>query len=616
MIQLNNICLSFADQTIFDNLSLTISNNDRIGLVGRNGTGKTTLLKAIAQQGADLDDGSITVSGKSRIAYMPQEVVLKSSQSILEEALSAYKDIGPLRQRALALEPAIQEGDTEALHEYGEVMERLNELHLDHAIRHTKKVLQGLGFKKEQLDDPVTSLSVGWQMRIVLAKLLLQDADFYLFDEPTNHLDIVAKDWFLQFLKESKFGFLIVSHDRYFLDQLCRKVFELDRGQGVLYQGNYQDYEEQKEHALESLHLAFTQQQKEIKRKKQIIEKFRAKASKAKQAKSMERALDKLELIELPPSPKSVNFRFAETQRAGRIVLEVQNVSFAFGEKEIFKNVTFQIERGQKVALVAANGVGKTTLFNVLCGKYKPKTGTVHLGYNVESTIFEQEQHKVLDPKKTVLDEVFDNTYDKSEQQIRTFLGSFLFSKNEVIKKTKVLSGGERNKVSMVKVLLQDANFLLLDEPTNHLDIQSKEILFRALSQFDGTVLFVSHDHDFVNKLATRVLELTPDGVHSYFGNYDSYLQQKGDHEAVEANGSAPNNKEKAVSKHSELDAKKKVQKLERAVAKLESEIEKISASFADLEYGTPEFKQKQDKLTAKEVELKSALQEWESALK
>ena len=222
MIQLNNICLSFGEQKIFDNLSLTLSNSDRIGLVGRNGTGKTTLLRAVEELGKTLDGGSIVVSGKSRIAYMPQEVVLHSSQSILEEALSSYKDIGPLRQKALLLEPKVNAGDIDAVHEYGEVMERLSELHIDHAIRHTKKVLQGLGFKKKQLEDSVTTLSVGWQMRIVLAKLLLQDADFYLFDEPTNHLDIVAKDWFLNFLKDAKFGFLIVSHDRYFLDQLCK----------------------------------------------------------------------------------------------------------------------------------------------------------------------------------------------------------------------------------------------------------------------------------------------------------------------------------------------------------------------------------------------------------
>lgn len=621
MINLQNISLSFGSQKIFDGINLTIAPSDRLGLVGRNGTGKSTLLKAIAQ-GNMLDSGTILVSGTCNVAYMPQEVVLSSTQSILEEALSAYKLVGPLRQRALALEPLIAQSNAQATEEYGDIMEQLAQLQLDHAIRDTKKVLQGLGFKPGQLDDSVTTLSVGWQMRVVLAKLLLQKADFYLFDEPTNHLDIIAKDWFLEFLQKADFGFLLVSHDRYFLDQLCTEIFELDGGKGVLYQGNYEDYEQEKQANLERLEKAFVQQQKEIKKKELFVERFKAKASKAKLAKSMERTLDKIERIELPPSSKEVRFNFANTERAGRIVLEVHDLSYAFDQKTIFKNVTFSIERGQKVAVIAPNGAGKTTLFNLLCGKYKLQHGKISTGYNVKTAIFEQEQHKVLDPKKSVLEEVMDNTAHKTEQQIRTFLGSFLFSKNEVVKKTKVLSGGERNRVSMVKVLLQDANFLLLDEPTNHLDIQSKEVLYQALSQFDGTVLFVSHDHDFVNKLATRVLELTHNGVHSYFGNYDSYLQQKVDqqeeHKQSEA-GVFQNTKKQTdagTKEDQEKDRKKETHNLERLIAKLEAEIDKLNASFGDLEYGTPEFSTTQEKVLKKEAELKKLLQQWESLQK
>ena len=384
---------------------------------------------------------------------------------------------------------------------------------------------------------------------------------------------------------------------------------ELERGVGTVYYGNYTDYEEEKDRRLEALRTAHALQQKVIKEKTRIIEKFKA-GTRSTVAKSMEKALDKIERIELPPDPRKVRFSFKSVERSGRIVLDVVDVAYSYGDKKIFKNVTFQIERGEKVALVAPNGVGKTTLFNVLCDKFKPQQGSVTIGHNVKQTIFEQEQSRVLDPRKTVIEEVLDSTMTKSESEIRSFLGAFLFGKEEIQKKTKVLSGGEKNRVSMVKVLLQDANLLLLDEPTNHLDISSKEILLRALQQYDGTMLFVSHDHDFVDKLATRVIELTPDGIHSYKGNYESYLHQKemaerlrDMPEGAEENGTA-GDVGKSAGKQS-FEAKKETQTLERKIQKLEAEVEKIQCSFADLEYGTSEFSQAQTSLNANEKELK-----------
>ncbi len=621
MIQLKDICLSFGTQKVFDHISETIGSDQKLGLVGRNGSGKSTLIKAIDRQ-QELDGGSIVVSGKARIAYMPQDVVTQSKLSILEEALSSYKDIGELRQRAQALELLLPKGDSDVIEEYANITERLSELNVEFAIAETKKMLMGLGFKKERFDEPVDSLSVGWKMRVILAKLLLQKADFYLFDEPTNHLDIVAKDWFLEFLKEADFGFILVCHDKYFLDQLCTTILELDRGQGTVYYGNYTDYEDEKERRLESLKAAKAQQDKEIAQKKKFIERLGAKSSKAKQAKSIQKQLDKIERIEIPRDPRKAQFRFAETKRAGRLVLEVQDLGFSFDDsKKIFEHVTFNIERGEKVALVAPNGMGKTTLFNVICGKYKQTHGNVHLGLSVDQTIFEQDQTKVLDPNKTVYEEVMDNTGKKTEQDVRRFLGSFLFGKEEIGKKTKVLSGGEKNRVSMVKVLLQDANFLLLDEPTNHLDITSKELLLSALTQFDGTMLFVSHDHDFVNNLATRIIELTPSGIHSYFGNYESFLAQKemagGLQESPQTQSGAKKKQGPASKEHrkSEFDKKKEIQKLERKIEKLEKDIERINMRFADLEYGTDEFSDTQRKSLEKEKELKSAQKEWEELL-
>ncbi len=415
MILIKDLCLEFGSQKVFDNLTMNVALDQRIGLVGRNGSGKSTLLKAIAGM-QHLDRGTVTITGKSRVSYMPQEMVISSQKSILEEALSSYKDVGALRERAHELEALIAQGDGNHVEEYAEVSERLAELNVDFAIAETKKMLQGLGIKPTQFDDPVSSLSGGWQMRIVLAKLLLQKADFYLFDEPTNHLDIVAKDWFLEFLKYADFGFMLVCHDKYFLDELCDIILELDRGKGTVYYGNYTQYEDEKEARLQALQQAHALQQKELEKKQRLIEQFKAKASKAKMAKSLQKQLDKVDIIELPSDPRKVRFSFKPTERPGRVVLEVEDVSFSYENKKIFENVTFNIERGEKVALVAPNGVGKTTLFNIICGKLKPQTGRIQQGYNVKETIFEQEQNRVLDPNKTVIEEIFANTRDKSEQ--------------------------------------------------------------------------------------------------------------------------------------------------------------------------------------------------------
>ena len=615
MIQLKNLCLEFGEQKVFDSISLTIDQHERIGLVGRNGSGKSTLLKAIAGT-QYVDSGSVVIAGKKSLAYMAQEMVLQSTKPLFEETFSAYTKIYSLRQKMKKYQLLAEQGDGDAAQEYAQAVMELQDEDEQAALRKTKEILLGLGFKHEQFENGVDTFSVGWQMRVVLAKLLLQDASFYIFDEPTNHLDIVAQEWFLHFLKNASFGFVLVCHDRYFLNQACTKIIELERGKATMYQGNYSFYEEQKELNKEAVIAAYHQQQREHAHKKKLIDKFRAKANKAKMAKSMQRQLDKDELIELPPDTKTVHFSFQSVERSGKAVLTVKDLSYAFADKTIFNKVTFTIERGQKVALVAPNGAGKTTLFNVLVGKYPLQNGSIDLGYNVHSTFFEQEQHKVLDPEKTILEEVLHNVSQKSEQQVRSFLGSFLFTKDTVNKKTKVLSGGERNRVSMVKVLLQDANFLLLDEPTNHLDIQSKDILLKALTQFDGTILFVSHDHDFTNKLATHVLELTADGVYKYEGNYESYLVQKQLSSSQENQPSpvATSSKSSTSAEHSK-EERKKLRALERTINNLESDIKKLHKKFETLEYGTDAYVKAQRTLQEKEKLLEETMQEWETLM-
>lgn len=607
-------------QVIFNDVSFAFEQNQRIGLVGRNGSGKSTLLKVISGK-QPIDSGSISIAKGKTIAYLSQDVVLQSDKSILEETYTAFSHIATLVEEQKKLEQDLESGEysDELLERYAVVCEQLLDCDQEAFKAEAKKMLIGLGFRTEQLDDPVQTLSVGWKMRIVLAKLLLQKADFYLFDEPTNHLDIVAKEWFLQFLKRAPFGFVLVCHDRYFLNQLCTVIFELERGQGKLYVGNYTKYETQKAHDEALLEMQYKNQQREIKQKTETIERFKAKASKASMAQSMLKALDKIDRIELPPKSPDITFTFPPIQQSGNVVLTVDKVAQSFGDKNVFQNVSFEVQRGQKVALVASNGVGKTTLFNVIARKLPLQTGAVTCGYNVSYTVFDQDQTASLMLDKTILENLTESCPKATEQKIRAFAGAFLFSKDTIEKKVGVLSGGEKNRVGMIKVLLQNANFLLLDEPTNHLDIQSKDILLKALQAYQGTILFVSHDQDFVNKLATDVIELRRDGAIEYPGNYELYLYQKQQEadKAQKAEQQVQNKKIISNKKEAEIHGAPTrpsvdTKALERKIEKLEQEIHSLEHSFANIEYGSQAFTTAEQKLARLRKDLADAMELWE----
>lgn len=618
MIVIDDICLEFGSQKIFDHINANIQQDQRIGLVGLNGSGKSTFLKAVVGD-LQLDDGTITIARNQKVAYMPQEVVIASEKSILDEALSVFPWYD-LEQEHHKLELLLQENPTDQaiIDRFARIAEQLVMMSIRQDRIEAERVLSGLGFK--QLEDPVSSLSVGWKMRIVLAKLLLQQADFYLFDEPTNHLDIVAKDWFLSFLQAAPFGFLLVCHERYFLDHVCDEILELERGEGTFYRGNYTSYEEQKAHRAQLREQAYEQQQKEISRKEATIERFRAKASKARMAKSMEKALDRIERITIPPPPKKIGISFGSIVQSGKTVLTVHQVGYAFGDKKIFEHVSCTIERGERVALIAPNGVGKTTLFQVISGKYPLQQGSITFGHNVAYTVFEQDQQRALSPEKTIIQEVNSAAPKKTEMQVRSFLGAFLFTKDDVLKKTKVLSGGEKNRVSMVKVLLSDANLLLLDEPTNHLDIPSKDILLHALQTYQGTILFVSHDHDFINRLATRIVELTPRGLHSYQGNYESFIYQKKLLEQQQQQ-SMETEKEKTASPSAEasnynsFERQKEIKKIEARIAKIEHNLLQEQERFGDLTYGTPSFTKTLERVEELKKQLHHEQKLWEELM-
>jgi ATP-binding cassette, subfamily F, member 3 len=582
MIQLHKISLSFGSQIIFDDITLNISPHVRMGLVGRNGSGKSTLLKAIADGGKNLDDGNIATNNLS-VAYIPQDIVLISEKNILDEACTDFESLDP------------------------EDFPR--------AIVEAKKMLQGLGFSPAQLEQPVTQLSTGWKMRLLLAKLLLKKADFYLFDEPTNHLDIFAQEWFLEFLQQAPFGFMLVCHERAFLNKTCDTILELERGKATVYKGAYDDYVVQKEEQRERLRAAQSLQQKEIARMQALADKFRASASKASFAQSLLRKIEKMDIIEVPEEDVSrVTIKFPPVERAAKQVLTISGVSKMFQDRLLFKNVAFTIERDMKVALVAANGVGKTTLFKIITGELQKDSGAIEFGSNVHYAIFKQNQHENLNPRATIWEEVLNVPCKKSEADLRRMLGAFIFSGESIHKKTSALSGGEKNRLCMLKTLLHESNFLMLDEPTNHLDIVSKDTLLKALKAYPGTLLFVSHDQDFVNNLATHILELTQHGTTLYKGNFDEFLEQKKYREerdnSLSINDKSSSKAANPINTTNELH--KKVSSLASSIEKLERKIEDLGMQLAEYEYGTNSYDRIFTELTKIQEKLEMTNQEWE----
>jgi len=583
MIHIKNLNLSFKDQVIFNDVSLTLNNKAKVGIVGRNGSGKTTLLRIIAglQQP---DSGIIQKPSSFKIGYMPQEFTLTSSKNILEETLKALKHIDETEKPRVEVK--------------------------------AKKILLGLGFKQNLFTKPVATLSTGWKMRVLLAQLLLQKADFYLFDEPTNHLDLLAQEWFFNFLKNASFGFALVSHDRYYLDNLCSTIIELENGNCTKYNGNYTNYQKQKAERAAIEQATYENQQKEIKRKQKTIDRFRSKATKARMVKKMQKDLAKMKTITIAPTPQTVHFAFPQTRESGKTVLQVEHISFSFPTKPILKDASFTLLRHERTAIVAPNGTGKTTLLNLIVGKYKPQSGKIIFGHHVKIAYFEQDQLETFHPEKTIFETVQERT-DANDLTIRTMLGNFLFTQDLINKKIKVLSGGEKNRVNMVCTLLQRANFLLLDEPTNHLDIYSKEILLQALKEYHGTILFVSHDHNFVNDLSTSILELSDCKIAHYQGNYESYLEQKQDYPAkdfkpeAQQTKTAPQKKEKAVS-NIDYEQRKKINRLTSKIQRLEKQVEELSNKINTLQVHTIQFNKLYSELQQKHRELDSALKEWE----
>ncbi|HET9300049.1 MAG TPA: ABC-F family ATP-binding cassette domain-containing protein [Candidatus Polarisedimenticolaceae bacterium] len=537
MVHLDRIARQFGPQVVFRDLSWRIPRGARFGLVGPNGAGKTTLLRILAGEDAP-DAGDVHRSGGLTVGYLPQEVESIREGTVLRVVLDGAAEIVEVERRLRHLETelaAVTAGDPrgEALTAaYGDLRHRFEVLGGDHVEAKARAILSGLGVEEGRFGEPLALLSGGWRMRVVLARLLLSAPDLLLLDEPTNHLDLEAIDWLETFLADFEGAFAVVSHDRYFLNRMVRAVAELSSRGLTVWPGTYDDYLEAKEAADAAREKAARLQSREIARVERFIERFRYKASKAKQVQSRVKALEKVERIETESARKTIKFGFPPAPRSGDIVVRVEHARKAFGPRVIYSDANLVLRRGDRLALVGANGTGKTTLLNLLDGRLPPDHGDVALGHNVVVQRYAQHQLEALNPKYTVLEELEAIADPSLRPRLRTLLGTFLFSGQDVEKKIAVLSGGEKARVALAKMLLRPSNLLLLDEPTNHLDLQSREVLEDALAEYEGTLVVISHDRYFINRVATSIGEVGGGQVEVYAGDYDAWLERKHGQEA------------------------------------------------------------------------------------
>ncbi len=532
MLSLQNAGKRFGPRVLFLEANWLIRAREKTALVGANGTGKSTLMKVLAGL-ESLDYGTMQQTRGMSIGYLPQEGLRLTGRTIFEECLSVFDEIRDMEQEIERLSGQLADLD-HASPEYESAAERFSMLQERfHALdgyaldAQVGSVLTGLGFSKEDWSRQTDEFSGGWQMRIALAKLLLARPNLLLLDEPTNHLDLETRNWLEDYLKSYPFGYILISHDRYFLDVTIDRTVEIWNKRLNTYQGNYTKYLKQKDERRAQLEAAYRNQREQIEHLEAFINRFRAQATKAKQVQSRIKELEKIERIEIPEDEPVIHFKFPQPPPSGRMVVEAEGLSKSYGSKQVLNNVRFSIERGDRVALVGVNGAGKSTLIRLLTGTEAPTAGAVRLGHNVVSEYFAQDQYKVLDGESRMLDDISRAALKVPEVELRSLLGCFLFSGDDVFKPLGVLSGGERNRYALARILVSPSNFLLLDEPTNHLDMRAKDVLLDALAAFSGTVVFVSHDRYFIDRLATRVLEVEGGTVTSHEGNYEDYLRWK-----------------------------------------------------------------------------------------
>jgi ATP-binding cassette subfamily F protein 3 len=634
MIQLSAAGKRYGHKLLFEGVDWLITNHDRVGLVGANGTGKSTLLKILAEM-ETLDYGAVSTAKGISAGYLPQDGLALSGRSVFAECMSVFSKLRTMEQEMEDLTGRMSELD-HASTDYAQVADRYQRIEHEFRARdgyaieaQVGSVLMGLGFQKNDWQRQTEEFSGGWQMRIALAKLLLQKPNLLLLDEPTNHLDLEARNWLEEYLTGYPYTFILISHDRYFLDVTVNKIVEIWNKRIYFYPGNYEKYLSQKTQRREQLDAAYRNQRERIEQLEVFINRFRYQATKAKQVQSRIKELEKIERIELPEEEKTIHFSFPQPKASGRIVAEFAGVAKAYGEKEVFRDVSFMIERGDRIALVGVNGAGKSTLIKLLADAEDVTQGEYKLGHNVQADYFAQDQYKELDQDSRILDDLGRVSPQSRETELRSLLGCFLFSGEDVFKRIGVLSGGERNRYALLRMLLHPANFLLLDEPTNHLDMRAKDVLLEALSKYTGTVVFVSHDRYFIDNLATRVFEIGEGRVEVYPGNYEDYRWRKEGGAArlqestqlvvtsVPANGNTPASADAAETKARRLNPIKRKQ-MEERVRELEQEINRTETVIAQHEIALQSFVSVEatarltQELETHRTALQKSLAEWE----
>lgn len=637
MITINNLSISFSGIPLFDNISFVIADKDRIGLVGKNGAGKSTLLKILSKI-QEPETGSIIIPQSQTIGYLPQEMIPSSTMTVIDEALTAFEEVNLLQEKIEILNQEIaSRTDYETsqyanlLHLHFEANERLNLIDAANSRAESEKVLLGLGFPHTDFDRKISEFSSGWQMRVELAKILLQKPDVILLDEPTNHLDIESIQWLENFLINYFGAVVLVSHDRTFLDNITKRTIEITAGKIYDYKASYSDYVELLQQRRETQQSVLTNQQRQIAEIEKFVEKFRYKATKAKQVQSRIKLIEKMELETIDEVDTStIHFQFPKAPHSGKIVVEMKNVDKSYGEKQILKDVNIIIEKGEKIAFVGKNGEGKSTLSKIIVGEIRDYTGEYKEGHQVSIGYFAQNQAALLNPNKTVFETIDEVAVGDIRSKVRNILGSFLFSEDDIDKKVKVLSGGEKSRLALAKLILSPVNLLVLDEPTNHLDMDSKDILKNALIRYDGTLVIVSHDRDFLQGLTNTLYEFRNKHITEFRGDIFEYLEHRKIEDLKELEqGKTPQAqiKETQISENKlnyekSKEAEKELRKIRNRIEKAEKEIENIEKEIAKMDSDLADPMQIEklskdqsfyDKYQEKKNLLTKTMQEWET---
>ena len=627
MLNVNNLSVYFGGDSLFESISFRLGKGDRVGLIGKNGAGKSTLLKILAKN-QNPTSGNISFDKNCKIGYLSQDFNFEYGRSVIEETYLAFEEILKIENRQKEINKILEKTVDFESAEYKKILLEFTDLNSQYEIlggynyqSQAEKILLGLGFTSDDLHSLTDTFSGGWRMRIELAKLLLKDNDILLLDEPTNHLDIESIIWLEQFLLKYKGAIILVSHDKMFLDRITNRTIEIVQHRIFDFKKSYSNYMILRKELLQQQKATQKNQDKQIQQTEKLIEKFRAKASKASMAQSLIKKLNKIERIEIDPEEnKNMKFGFNISQQPGKIIFKAQDISKYFGEKKVLSEVNFEIERGEKIAFVGQNGQGKSTLAKIIIGELESE-GHLKLGHNVELGYFAQDQSSYLEGNNSVIEEAENTSSPENRTKVRDLLGAFLFSGEDVDKKIHVLSGGERNRLALCKLLLQPFNVLIMDEPTNHLDILSKNILKEALKKFEGTLILVSHDRDFLQGLCEKVIAFKDHKVKPFLGDLNSYLEDQKlssikelEKKSKNSNSQNGNETKKSFIEHKKnREIIKKVKKIENQIAQLEKEIKDIDFDL-EVDYERtirePNFF---DIYQAKKNKLKDLIDEWEA---